>query len=305
MSVTKVREIQNPQQQSGTNSVGGFLVVLVVMVCVWFGMQRLQMRTSAPQQATTAAHTVAIATDGHGESSGVAVAVVPTGFGKWGVVAKPMLFLLSWVHAHVVANWGWAIVILTGMINLVLWPTRVMSLRSTLKMQRIQPQMNAIKQRYKEFSLTDPRRQEMQHELMELQKSEGSSMFGGCLPALIPWPLMVGFYKMLAGATALRGASWLWLHDLAAADPHHVLPLLVVVTMAASQLLTPTPGIDVKQQRVMALVMPVMFGVFAWKYAAGLALYFVCSNVFGVLQQMVMNRTATGREIREIAGRRV
>jgi len=305
MSVSKVREIQNPQQQGGANGASGFLVVLVAMVCVWFGMQRLQMRTSAPQQATPVAHTVAVATGGHGGSSSVAVAATSIGFGKWGVVAKPMLFLLSWVYAHVVSNWGWAIVILTGMINLVLWPTRVMSLRSTLKMQRIQPQMEAIKLRYKAFSLTDPRRQEMQREITERQKSEGASMFGGCLPALIPWPLMVGFYKMLAGATALRGASWLWLHDLAVADPYHVLPLLVVVTMAASQLLTPTPGIDAKQQRVMALMMPVMFGVFAWKYAAGLALYFVCCNVFGVLQQMVMNRTAVGREIREIAARRI
>jgi YidC/Oxa1 family membrane protein insertase len=304
VSVSKGREIQNPQQQSGTSNPGVFLVVLAVMVCVWFGMARLQTRTSAPQQATSAAHTVAIAAGGPSGTSGVAAAATGGGFGKWGVVAKPMLFLLSWVHAHVVSNWGWAIVILTGMINVVLWPTRVMSLRSTLKMQRIQPQMNAIKLRYKEFSLTDPRRQEMQREVMELQKSEGASMFGGCLPMLIPWPLMVGFYKMLAGAEALRGASWLWLHDLAAADPHHVLPVLVVLTMAASQLLTPMPGVDAKQQRVMALAMPVIFGVFAWKYAAGLALYFVCSNVFGGLQQMVMNRTAVGREIREIAARR-
>jgi YidC/Oxa1 family membrane protein insertase len=286
MSVSKVREVHNPQQR-GSKDAAGFLVLVLAVFFVWFGVQQFP---GASQHAAPVVQHVAVAVN------------APTdGFGRWGIVARPMLFLLGWVHTHVVANWGWAIVILTGMINLALWPTRVMSLRSTLKMQRIQPQMEAIKSRYKEMSLTDPRRQEMQREIAALQKSEGVNMFGGCLPALIPWPLLVGFYKMLAGAVALRGASWLWVRDLAVADTHHVLPMLVVVTMAASQLLTPTPGMDVKQQRVMALVMPLVFGVFAWKYASGLALYFVCSNVFGVLQQMAMNRTATGRELRKAA----
>jgi YidC/Oxa1 family membrane protein insertase len=140
----------------------------------------------------------------------------------------------------------------------------------------------------------------MQQEIADLQKSEGINMFGGCLPALIPWPLLVGFYKMLAGAVILRGASWLWVRDLAVSDVHHVLPVLVVVTMAVSQLLTPTPGVDAKQQRLLALAMPIVFGAFAWKYPAGLALYFVCSNVFGALQQMAMNRTAVGKELRRL-----
>jgi YidC/Oxa1 family membrane protein insertase len=260
-----------------------FLILCAAMMFWWFGSQHSPAKAGTPPPEHIA--------------QSIPASAVADGFGRWDIVARPMLFLLSWVHHHIVANWGWAIVVLTALINLALWPLRVMSLRSTLKMQRIQPQMEAIKSRYKALSFTDPKRQEMQHEIAELQKSEGVNMFGGCLPALIPWPLLVGFYKMLAGAVALRGASWLWVRDLALADVYHVLPVLVVITMAASQLLTPTPGIDPKQQRLMALVMPIVLGMFAWKYAAGLALYFVCSNAFGVLQQVILNRTTTGQEL--------
>ena len=282
------KEVSIPQQRGPTGSAV-FIILFAAMIFWWFGLHHSHARIGAAQQAAPIAQSVQ-------------VRATADGFGRWGIVARPMLFLLSWVHLHVVANWGWAIVILTALINLALWPLRVMSLRSTLKMQRIQPQIEAIKSRYKEISFTDPRRQEMQREVTELQKSEGVNMFGGCLPALIPWPLLVGFYKMLAGAVVLRGASWLWVRDLAAVDTYHVLPVLVVLTMAASQLLTPAPGIDPKQQRVMALVMPIVFGAFAWKYAAGLALYFVCSNVFGVLQHVGMNRTAVGKELRRLKG---
>jgi YidC/Oxa1 family membrane protein insertase len=281
-------QVSNPQRIGSTGTTV-FLILFVAMIFLWFGLQHSTAIADASHQAAPVVQSVS-------------VKATTDGFGRWGIVARPMLFLLNWVHLHVVGNWGWAIAILTALINLALWPMRVMSLRSTLRMQRIQPKMEAIKSRYEGLSFTDPKRQKMQQEVAELQKSEGVNMLGGCLPALIPWPMLVGFYKMLAGAVALRGASWLWVQDLAAVDVHHVLPVLVVLTMAASQMLTPAPGIDPKQQRVMALVMPIVFGMFAWKYAAGLALYFVCSNVFGVLQQMVMNRTATGKELRRLKG---
>jgi len=287
-----MREVRRPQQ-SGSRAVAALLVVFVAMFFGWYGAHGSAASLHGTQQVSPAAQAASAAVGVRASGSHAPA----ESFGSWGVVAKPMLFLLGWVHAHVVGNWGWAIVVLTFLINLGIWPTRLMSLKSMLKMQRIQPRMDAIKARYKGLTLTDPRRQEMQREIVELQKAEGVSMFGGCLPALIPWPLLVGFYKMLAGAVALRGASWLWVRNLAVADPFHVLPVLVVLTMAASQMLTPTPGVDAKQQRVMAVVMPLMFGFFAWKYPAGLALYFVCSNVFGALQQVVMNGTADGREL--------
>jgi YidC/Oxa1 family membrane protein insertase len=298
MSISKVRELQNSQQQSGEQDARRFLIVLLAILCVWFGTQQLQARMATPSQTAAAVHTTAVTTSKADVTFDHPVAAAKgASFGRWGIVAEPMLFLLTWVQAHIVRNWGWAIVVLTGVINLALWPTRAMSLRSTLKMQHIQPQMEAIKLRYKGLSVTDPKQQGMQREMMELRKSEGISTFGGCLPTLLTWPLMVGFYKMLAGATVLRGAPWLWLHDLASADPLHVLPVLVVVSMAASQLLTPTPGIDATQRRLMALAMPLVFGVFAWKYAAGLSLYFVCSNFCWLFQQIALRHTSTGREI--------
>jgi YidC/Oxa1 family membrane protein insertase len=297
---SKVKEIHNPRR--GLFDVRSFLLAAVVMACVYFGAQHVVSKaSSAPVTATLSVPT---SLPSHGGSSADRATQSPVGFGRWSVVAKPMLFLLTWVHGHVVSNWGWAIAILTIIINLALWPTRWLSLRSTLKMQRIQPRMETIKLRYKDCSLNDPRRQEMQREIVELQKNEGVNMFGGCLPALLPWPLLVGFYRMLAGAGVLRGAPWLWIRDLAAADPYHLLPVLVVVSMMATQVLTPTPGVNPSQQRVMAVGMALMMGVFAWKYAAGLALYFVCSNLFGAAQQLIMNQTRAGREIRRIAARR-
>jgi YidC/Oxa1 family membrane protein insertase len=165
-------------------------------------------------------------------------------------------------------------------------------------MQRIQPQMEAIRERYKKYKATDPKCNEMNVELMKLQKDNGVTMFGGCIPTLIQTPLLITFFGMLPKVVELRQAHWLWVPDLSSADPHHILPIVFVVSMALSQLLTPSPGVGRSQQRMMAVVMPVVFGVTTWGYGSGVALYWACSNLIGVIQQLVMNRMNLGREIR-------
>ncbi len=125
-------------------------------------------------------------------------------FGWWGVIAKPLFAGLRYIHRHVVANWGWAILLLTLVLNLAMLPTRFQMMKSSLKMQRIQPQMDAIKAKYAKFKATDPRKQEMQKEMFALQKQEGVNMFGGCLPMLIQWPLLFGFYRVLENVIELR-----------------------------------------------------------------------------------------------------
>ncbi len=245
---------------------------------------------------------------------GVLSSIHPTGggpslekvvsFGWWSVISKPLFLLLHWLHDHVVANWGWAILILTLMLNVIMLPTRVMMMRSSLKMQRIQPQMDQIKARYAKYKATDPKRQEMNKEVFELQKREGVNMFGGCLPMLLQWPLLFGFYRMLSNVIELRQAHWLWLPDLSSPDPYHILPIFFIISMFAVQWLTPSPGVDPQQQRMMALTMPAVFGFMTWNIGSGLALYWACSNVLGIVQQGVMNRTSLGREMRAIAARR-
>ncbi len=225
-------------------------------------------------------------------------------FGFWGFIAKPLFLLLLWVHDHVVANWGWAILFLTLVITMAMLPTRIKMMRSSLKMQRIQPEMTAIKEKYKKYKTSDPRRADMNKEIFDLQKREGVNMFGGCLPMLIQYPLLYGFYKMLEIVIELRQAHWYWLHNLAAPDPLHILPLFFIVTMFLVQYLTPSPGMDPTQQKMMAFTMPLFFGFMTWNLGSGLTLYWAFSNVINIAQQAVMNRTSMGRQMREIAAKR-
>ena len=225
-------------------------------------------------------------------------------FGWVGIVAKPLFLALRFTYDHVVHNWGWAILILTLVINIAMLPTRITMMKSAMKMQKIQPEMNQIKERYKHLKATDPKRQEMNKEVMELQKREGVNMFGGCLPMLIQYPLLFGFYRMLMHVIELRQAHWLWLHDLAIPDPTHILPVFVIVSMFLVQYLSPSPGMDPAQQKTMAFMMPAFFGFMMWNFAAGLALYWAAGNLINVAQQMVMNRSSMGREMRALAAKR-
>ena len=225
-------------------------------------------------------------------------------FGFFGIIGKLLFYALQFVHAHVVSNWGWAIVILTFAINAVILPLRVKTMQSGLKMQRIQPQMDAIKAKYKSLKVTDPKRNEMNAEIMQLQKDNGVNMFGGCVPTLIQLPLLFAFLGMLPKVVELRQAHWFWLPDLSAADPYHILPILMIVSQFLVQFYTPSPGVDPQQQKMMAFMMPAFSGYITWNYASGLALYWAVGNLIGIAQQAVMNRTALGRETRELAAKR-
>jgi len=224
-------------------------------------------------------------------------------YGVFSIVAKPLFYLLSWVHTYVTPHkngWGWAILLLTLIITMATFPTRYTTMKSSIKMQRIQPQMNYIKEKYKKYKFDDPRKQDMNKEMQELYKKEGVNMFGSCLPMLIQLPLIWAFYEMLENAIELRNAHWFWLHDLSAADPYHILPILMVVSQFFFQLFTPSPGVDAQQQKMMAFTMPLFSGWICWHYASGLALYWAGSNIIGIGQQMFINQTKLGKELREI-----
>ncbi|HWW22424.1 MAG TPA: membrane protein insertase YidC [Edaphobacter sp.] len=225
-------------------------------------------------------------------------------FGFWGPIGKYLFLTLQFIHAHIVSNWGWAIIILTLFINLLILPLRVKTMQSGLKMQRIQPQMDAIKEKYKKYKATDPKRNEMNAEIMKLQKDNGVNMFGGCIPTLITLPLLYAFFTMLPRVVELRQAHWLWLPDLQSPDPWHILPIIMVVSQFLVQFYTPSPGVDPQQQKMMAFMMPAISGYFTWTYGSGLALYWAVGNLISIAQQGVMNRTSIGREMRELAAKR-
>jgi len=224
-------------------------------------------------------------------------------FGFFGVIARPLFLWLQWTYKYV-GNWGWAIVIQTLIINLALLPLRITSMKSALKMQKIQPQMNAIKEKYKKYTMRDPRRQEMNTEIGALMKEQGVSPVGGCLPMLIQMPFLFAYYAMLGSALDLRQAPWLWIKDLSSADPYLILPILIIITGLATQRMTPQAGMDPSQQKMLNVMMPVMFGFISYRLAAGLCLYWCEGSLIAIVQQGIMNRTSLGREMREIALKR-
>ena len=225
-------------------------------------------------------------------------------FGWWGILARPLFLWLKWTYNHIVHNWGWAIVVQTLIITIALLPLRITQMKSMLKMQRIQPQIKSIQEKYKKYSLRDPRKAAMNEEISALYKTEGVNPAGGCLPLLIQFPFLIAYYRMLGVALDLRHAHWLWVSDLSARDPYFILPILMVVSMFAMQRMTPQAGMDPAQQKMMNWMMPVMMGFIFFNLQAGLNLYYAETNLISMVQQSVMNRTKLGREMREIMEKR-
>jgi YidC/Oxa1 family membrane protein insertase len=221
-------------------------------------------------------------------------------FGMFAIIARPLFAWAKWTQQHVVSNWGWCIVVLTVIINLVLLPLRISSMKSMLKMQKVQPQMKAIQDRYKKLKMTDPKRQDMNVEIGELYKKHGINPLGGCLPIVIQMPFLFAFYAMLANVTELRQANWLWIKDLSSPDPWFLIPILVVVTQLILQRMSPSGGMDPQQQKMMNLMMPLMIGFFSYSVASGLGVYWITGVVVMIIQQMIMNRTELGQEIRRV-----
>jgi YidC/Oxa1 family membrane protein insertase len=214
-------------------------------------------------------------------------------FGWLEFIALPLFFLLRWVHGFV-PNYGWAIVLMTILLNMVLYPLKMKGWRSMQKMQRVAPEMKAIQDRYKKYSMRDPRKQEMNKEIMDLYAREGVSPMGGCLPNLLQMPVWIGFYSMLRHTLELRHAPWLgWIHDLSAPDPYYILPILMGVTMYGAQKMMPVTTADPSQQRMMTLMPLMLVGFFLiTPTPSGLVLYILASNLVGMAQQWHLNRTA-------------
>ena len=209
-------------------------------------------------------------------------------FGTFTIIVVPLLRSLKWVNGYV-GNYGWSIIILTFIINLILFPLRHKSVVSMRKMQEIQPEVKTIQDRYKGLKATDPAKQKMNQELMELYKLRGVNPASGCVPMLLTFPFIFAFYALLSTAIELRGAPWFgWIHDLSAHDPYFVVPILMGVSQVWQQRLAPAAGMDPVQQKMM-LFMPVFFTfLFLW-YPAGVALYWFVNNIWAIGQQYLTN----------------
>ncbi len=225
-------------------------------------------------------------------------------FGWLTIIAKPLYLALRYLDEHGVGNWGWAIIVVTVIFNLLMLPTRFMMMKSSLKMMRIQPKVEALKKRYAHLKATDPKKAEMNAEMMDLYKTEGVNMYGSCLPMLIQMPLFFAYFRVLQNTVELRQAHWFWLKDLSTPDPLHILPILIIISMFFTQYITPAPGQDPAQRRMLAFMMPAMFGFMLWRYASGLALYWGTGNIINLVMQLAINQSSIGKEMHAIAAKR-
>jgi len=209
-------------------------------------------------------------------------------YGTFGIIARFFLIVLNWInkYAH---NYGWAIIVLTILIKIVLYPLQHKWMMSMKKLQKVQPKMEAIKARYRKHRTDPEQRQKMNQDMMKLYQQEGINPAGGCLPMVIQFPIFVGFYNLLSHAIELRGAPFiLWIHDLSAKDPTYVLPILMTAAMFVQQFITPTTA-DPAQRR-MFLIMPIVFGWIFKEFPGGLVLYWLVQNILTIVQQLIMNR---------------
>jgi len=208
-------------------------------------------------------------------------------FGIFGIISEFLLWAMTLLHGVLFGSYAAAIIALTLIIKTTLWPIQNKATNEMRKMSLLTPKMTELREKYKD----DP--QKMNEETMKLYREYGVNPFSGCLPMLIQIPIFFGFYTMLGGAIELRNSSFLWIADLSQPDtiahvlgfPINILPIIMAGTMVWQMIITPKSG-DAMQQRIFYF-MPIIFLVFCYNYASGLALYWTTQNIFSIVQLYV------------------
>jgi YidC/Oxa1 family membrane protein insertase len=218
-------------------------------------------------------------------------------FGWFSIVAKPLFIGLRYIYDHWVHNYGWAIVLLTLIINTAMFPLKLKGFRSAQEMQKVAPIIKGIQDKYKNYKFNDPRKQKMNEEVMKVYSEHHINPLGSCLPMLLQMPFLYGIWRVLDLAIELRHAPWIWwVKDLSAPDRLNIMgvsiPVLVILMTISSfilQRMTPMATADPAQQRMMML-MPLLFFFMFYRFASGMVLYWLTSNVAQILQQVFINR---------------
>jgi YidC/Oxa1 family membrane protein insertase len=203
-------------------------------------------------------------------------------FGWFSFLSKPFFKVLLWINDYV-GNWGWAIILFTLLVKLVLFPLSYKGMMSMQKLKDLAPKMKEIKEKYK----GDPAK--MNAQMMEMYKKHGANPMGGCLPLLLQIPVFFALYRVLLNAVELEGAPWiLWIENLAQMDPYFVLPILMGASMWFQQKITPSNFTDPLQEKIFKFF-PVIMTVFFIYFPSGLVLYWLVNNLFTIAQQYFIN----------------
>jgi len=209
-------------------------------------------------------------------------------------LSKPMFKLLQWFH-NLIGNWGWAIVLFTLLVKLVLFPLSYKGMMSMQKLKDLAPEMKALKEKYGK----DP--QKVNAKMMEMYKKNGANPMGGCLPMILQIPIFFGIYRVLLNSVELQGAEWaLWITNLSVQDPFYVLPILMGASMWYQQKLTPNTMTDPMQQKIFQFL-PVVMTLFFLTFPAGLVLYWLVNNVFTIVQQIIINSAYEKQKAAKVA----
>jgi YidC/Oxa1 family membrane protein insertase len=195
--------------------------------------------------------------------------------------------ILLWLKRTTVLNYGWVLVIFGVMVRLLIWPLNQSAMRSSIKMQRLQPQMQEIQKKYR----SDPERQ--REALMKLYQEHGMNPFApilGCLPMLLPMPVLFALYFVFQNTIEFRGVSFLWLPDLALKDPYYITPLLMGLSMLALSWIGMKGAPQTPQTKMIGYMMPAMMTVLFWNFPSGLNLYYGVQNLVALPQQWLLTR---------------
>ncbi len=219
---------------------------------------------------------------------------------EYGIItffAKPLFLLLAWLFG-IFANWGWAIIGLTLIVRIVLYPLTYKGMVSMQRLKDLTPKMKEIQEKYKGDA------QKMQLHMMELYKKHKVNPMGGCLPLLLQIPVFFAIYRVLYNAVELKDAAWLlWIKDLSAMDPYFILPILMGATMYLQQKVSPTTFNDPMQEKFFKFL-PLVFTIFLITFPAGLMLYWTVNNIFSIIQQLLINKVMEKKKELEIAEHR-
>ena len=201
----------------------------------------------------------------------------------WLWFLSSLIFSLMKTIYSFVGNWGWSIVLVTLLLKLAFYKLSATSYKSMAAMRKLQPKLQALRERYGDDKA------KISQGTMELYKQEKVNPLGGCLPVLIQIPVFIGLYWVLLESVELRQAPFIfWIKDLASADPYHVLPVIMGITMLIQQRLNPAPP-DPMQAKIM-MFLPILFTSFFWNFPAGLVLYSIVNNTLTILQQWYITR---------------
>lgn len=203
--------------------------------------------------------------------------------------AKGVFVLLDYLYQFV-GNWGWAIIFLTIIVRLILYPLSYKGMVSMQKLKELAPKMKELQEKYK----GEP--QKLQAHMMQLYKKHGANPLGGCLPLILQIPVFFAIYRVLYNAVELKSSEWiLWIHDLSIMDPYFILPLLMGASMYWHQSVTPNTMTDPMQAKIFKLL-PLLFTIFLITFPAGLVLYWTTNNILSVLQQLIINKVLENKK---------